>query len=125
MDLIVWSTVYSVSVEIIDEQHQRLMEMVNRLHRAQESNQGDDVTLRILDDLIEYTVYHFKTEEEMFEKSAYPNRERHISHHKALVGEVSKKVNDFKGNKEGIREQIMVFLTDWLKDHILAEDKEF
>jgi len=61
----------------------------------------------------------------MFQKYDYPAYEQHKSIHEKLIGEVEKNVDNFKCKDESTRENLMIFLTDWLKDHILGDDKKF
>ena len=125
MDLLIWSNHYSVSVDVIDEQHKKLMGLCNKLHRLIENKDADSKVQEVLSELVDYTLYHFQTEEELFSKVCYPHAKGHKAHHEKLVKEVSGVVERFNNGDTSIKETLMVFLTDWLKDHILKEDKAF
>jgi hemerythrin len=45
--------------------------------------------------------------------------------HKKLIAEVKNFLEMMNSNEESAKEKLMVFLTDWLKDHILGDDKKF
>ena len=71
MDLLIWSNHYSVSVDVIDEQHKKLMGLCNKLHRLIENKDADSKVQEVLSELVDYTLYHFQTEEELFSKVCY------------------------------------------------------
>jgi len=123
MDLLIWGHTYSIGNDLVDNQHKKLMELINTLHRI-ESGESDEDINDVLNELVNYTVYHFKSEEELQQKHNYPGYEAHKEIHKQLVSEVSKKLELLKTGDEAIKEKLMIFLTDWLKDHILGEDKK-
>jgi hemerythrin-like metal-binding protein len=125
MDLLVWSHTYSVGSEEIDKQHKKIMELLNSLHNANQAADAKNKVGSILDELVNYTVYHFGTEEEMFARLNYSDGEYHTQIHKKLIAEVQNFLEMMKANEESAKEKLMVFLTDWLKDHILGDDKKF
>ncbi len=53
--LIVWSKSYSVGVDVMDQEHKRLIDIINNLYSAMRSGRGKDAIGSILDELIEYT----------------------------------------------------------------------
>jgi hemerythrin len=66
MALFDWKEDYSVGVASIDDQHKRLIAWINRLHEAMTAGAAGNVMEQTLADLIDYTVYHFATEEKLF-----------------------------------------------------------
>ena len=66
--LIVWSERYSVGISRIDEQHQRLIDLINDLHGAMLEKQEEPELSKILDGLAAYAVSHFATEETLMKK---------------------------------------------------------
>lgn len=120
-----WSDALSVNIKEIDDQHKQLVSMVNQLHAAMLKGEGKIVVGPILAELTVYTVYHFKTEERYMEKYSYPNLQTHRLEHQRFV----KKVGDFETSydegKIALSNEVMRFLSDWLKDHIMGTDKKF
>lgn len=125
MELLIWSHIYSVGIDKVDEQHKNLIKMLNDLHKALTESDDRAAAKPFLDKLLDYTVYHFKSEEELFEKHSYPEIEAHKKIHSQLVQDAMNYVKEYESGSEAINEKLMVFLTDWLKDHILGEDKKF
>ncbi len=120
-----WSEGLSVQVKEIDEQHKNLVLMVNKLHEAMMNRQGRQVIGGIIDDLAEYTKYHFSTEERYMRQYRYPDMEAHIKEHKLFVQKVSSFKQDYDSGKLGVTIEVLNFLSNWLVTHISGTDKKF
>jgi hemerythrin-like metal-binding protein len=83
------------------------------------------VTGEILHRLIDYTVHHFSAEEKLMEKHNYPGLVAHRAEHKALTAKVMEFQNDFDAGNTTIAVQLMTFLQDWLRNHILSVDQRY
>jgi hemerythrin-like metal-binding protein len=114
-----------IGIDTIDEQHKELVRLVNQLHSAMKARVGMQESSEILGKLAEYTVYHFGFEEKLFDKYDYPDKEQHKKFHKNLVAKVVDFQNELKAGKAGLSMDLMLFLTNWLKDHILKKDKAY
>jgi hemerythrin-like metal-binding protein len=108
----------------IDSQHQKLIDLVNRLHDAMSKGKGRDVLGRILVELEDHTKYHFGTEEGLMDKHAYPGTFAQKQKHKELVGQLSAIMADAKQGKLTVTMETMNFLRSWLTDHIMGMDKK-
>jgi len=80
---------------------------------------------QILTRLADYTVYHFANEETLFEQQQYPDREAHKEDHDGLVAQVLEFKREFEEGKAALSMDLMQFLTDWLRDHIMKTDKAY
>jgi hemerythrin len=125
MALIEWDESLSVNVEELDGQHRRLIGLINDLNDAMKRGQGKEGLAVIIGELSSYAGDHFATEEKYFDRFAYPDSRRHKSEHTDFV----RKVTDFKGEFDSgqlaLSVQVMLFLKDWLKGHILGSDKKY
>jgi hemerythrin len=115
----------SVKVNIIDQQHKKLIEIINDLHDAMAAGQGKVVMDDVLGRLIEYTKMHFSTEERLMAQYAYPDRLVHEKQHNDLTSEVGQLYIKVKENKMSVTIETMDFLKNWLNHHILETDKKF
>ncbi len=125
MGVLDWSEKYSVNIREIDDQHKKLISMVNHLNSAMREGKGRDALGKILGDLIEYTRTHFAHEERLMHSNGYPDYVAHKAKHKWLtdkVGDLSKEYND---GKITISLEVMTFLQDWVKNHIMGTDKQY
>ncbi|MCX7822240.1 MAG: bacteriohemerythrin [Syntrophobacterales bacterium] len=123
--IMVWSKEYEVGVSEIDEQHQRLFKMVNDLNEAMARGQGKDVLDQILTGLVDYAARHFQTEEMYMRKANYPELDSHREIHERLANRVHEMVDRYKMGEVGLVIELLNFLQDWLKKHILGTDKRY
>ncbi|MBI5556001.1 MAG: hemerythrin family protein [Deltaproteobacteria bacterium] len=125
MAMLNWDDSYKVNVTEIDQQHQKLVAMINDLNDAMCQGKAKDVLEKILSGLINYTATHFKTEEKYFDKFAYPETAIHKKEHVDFVQKVSEFKDGFDKGKVGLSISVMKFLSDWLKNHIKGTDKKY
>ena len=79
----------------------------------------------LLAELTNYTIYHFRTEEGYMEKYSYPALQSHRLEHQRFVQKVGEFKSSYDAGTIGLSNEVMHFLADWLKDHILGTDKKF
>jgi hemerythrin-like metal-binding protein len=124
-DLMPWGDKLKIGISQVDEQHKELVKMVNELHCAMKMKMGAKEAGQILARLAEYTVYHFKTEEDLFEEHLYPERTEHKIIHDSLVEKVIEFKTEFEEGRAALSMDLMQFLTDWLREHIMKTDKAY
>lgn len=125
MAIIDWSDEYSVSVKEMDEQHKKLIAMINELNEAMKSGKGKDVMEKILKNLVDYTVTHFASEEKLMQSGDYPGYLAQKSQHEALTKQVIEFQTKYHEGKAVLSVEIMSFLKDWLVNHIKGSDKKY
>lgn len=125
MALLTWNNNYSVNIKKIDEQHQQLINLINELHDNMKIGKGKDVLGTIIKKLADYTVYHFKTEEKLFEQYNYPENRLHTEAHNVLIAKVKALQADFSSGKAILTMDVMTFLKEWLTGHIMGSDKKY
>jgi len=121
-----WSSDYSVGVAIFDDEHKKLIAIINSLYEAIHAGIDDDALSRITDAMVEYTIMHFRHEEMYFDDWAYPDAAAHIQAHGAL----RQQVMDFRGQVGGtdrhkLAEEMLTFLRQWLIQHIQVDDRAY
>jgi len=125
MALFQWDDSYSVGIAVIDEQHRKLVGMINTLDDAMRQGRGKSVLSGILSEMVRYTAMHFSTEEEYFKRYEYPGAGPHLEEHEKFTSKVSEFQKGFDAGRIGLSTDVMNFLTDWLKKHILGSDKRY
>ena len=125
MSLFTWNSMYATGIPTIDNQHKKLVELLNALFDGMKSGQGDQAAGKTLDELIKYTITHFSTEEQLFKKYGYPETEAHKKEHENLKTQALKLQSDYRSGKAQITMDVANFLRDWLKNHILQTDKKY
>lgn len=121
-----WDTNFETGIDIIDQQHQKLVKLINKL--AVQLAHGADQKLlnEVLDELSDYTVYHFTTEEAIWRKHL-PGEEMTAEHevtHQNFIDEVVKvKQACHTLCDDNVSKKVLSFLTHWLAFHILDTDR--
>jgi diguanylate cyclase (GGDEF)-like protein/hemerythrin-like metal-binding protein/PAS domain S-box-containing protein len=120
-----WNKNFEVGVPLIDDQHQKLVELLNVLagHLAYQS---DIPTLNnVFNDLAEYAIYHFQAEERIWQ-SFFPQdpwEAKHKDDHRRFLTTINKiMAGKTVRPLDEVIEEILTFLTQWLAFHILDTD---
>lgn len=126
-DLVKWSEKFSVNVEQFDNEHKNLLNIINKLNKATLEGEGINSVNEILDELIDYTAFHFKNEEELFQKYKYPYYKEHKKTHDSIIEKVLEMKDKFNENPddENVIYEIMELLKKWIINHILGTDKKY
>ncbi len=125
MALITWKEAYAVNITEVDNQHKKLVELINNLHDAMIAGKAKEVMSSILSGLVDYTLNHFATEEKYFDEYDYPESEAHKQQHSDLVSQVAALQKKHEAGERVLTIDVMNFLRDWLNDHIIDSDKKF
>ena len=125
MPLIQWSPDYSVNIKEIDEQHQRLIAMINDLHQSMLNGKSNQILQDLLQRLVDYTNVHFSYEEKLLETNNYPGYIYHKGEHAKFIKQVLDFQNRYQQNPTGLGIQIIEFLKSWLINHIQGTDKKY
>jgi len=123
--LINWAPSMSVSVDLIDEQHKKLVGMINDLYESMKIGEGKTKSGAILDEMSKYAKLHFATEEKYFRLYNYDETESHIAAHKAFIQKTKDFQEKYKKGEVGLSIELMNFLKDWLLGHIQKVDKRY
>ena len=125
MTFIKWRNSFSVGIDIIDEQHKKLIAIINELCVAQQQSTSQTIISEILDELVDYTNYHFSYEEKMLEERKYPDLGDQMDEHKEFVTKIATlHFEKVEGNLL-ISIKTLDYLKDWIINHILGSDMEY
>jgi hemerythrin-like metal-binding protein len=122
MSLISWSEKYATGFDSIDNEHKKLMDLLNKLHDGMMNHKTAEVLGPVLEELIKYTQTHFSHEEKLFAQHKYPQEASHKMEHKKLVEKVVELQNGLKNGSVTVSVGTLNFLRDWLNNHILKTD---
>jgi len=125
MVLIKWNEIYAVNIKEIDNQHKKLIELINQMYAAMRAGNGKEALNTVLSELVDYTVYHFETEERIFLQYGYSEYEAHKVIHDNLTRRTKKLKNQLDSGNNLITIDVMLFLSNWLNVHILEVDKKY
>lgn len=120
-----WNENFSTGIGLIDEQHQQLVAILNKLARHFVSGTSENASLeQIIAELADYADYHFRSEEEVWHRhfTGHPMLEAHEQAHHDFFEKI-KAIQSDRGSLEDFADELFGFLTRWLAFHILDNDK--
>jgi hemerythrin len=125
MAFMAWTDELATGISQVDEQHKWLVDATNRLHDALNQPTPDAAAVSdVLFGLVDYTYNHFIMEEELFQRLGYPETEAHKAQHNAFTGKVTALLQRHE-HGEPVTNETLVFLKDWLIQHIMKTDKAY
>lgn len=126
MALFTWSNLYSVGNNTMDSHHQKLFDIINRLHADLLAKKGQDALALTLKELLDYTKYHFGAEEDLMKKANYPGYDDQKKAHEAFIAQIVQYQTDLKNGKSlMVSANITNTLVNWLSAHIAQMDKNY
>ena len=123
MEYMKWTSDLDTGIDVIDNQHRRIVDYINQLHHAIETGSREEVG-EVLEQMVEYTLSHFAFEEDLQEESNYP----FVHAHKKVHNLFTKKMADFQQRfelGEDISRQLITLLRTWLVNHIKRDDADY
>jgi hemerythrin-like metal-binding protein len=123
MEQIEWKKDYEIGIEKIDLQHKNLIAILNQLNDFLSRGQliPQEEIQNLLVNLVNYTVYHFDTEEDIMLRNNYPNTKDHQIIHEQFKSQIASFLL-FYDQKNLEPSTISNFLKNWLLNHIAKED---
>ena len=122
---IVWKDEYSVGIERIDQDHKKLINLLNQFNMAYDYAMSEEYEREALNDLVSYTKYHFEREEKLMEENDYPDFESHKAQHQVMVAKVAAFASLYEEKGHESLDVVSDFLTNWLINHINGTDKAY
>lgn len=118
---------YLVGVELIDEEHRKLFSIIERandlIHEEHLHDKYDEI-IEILEELKDYTIFHFEDEEHYMREINYSGLDAQIHAHESFVDKLNEvDLDDVDENQEEYLNNLIAFLLSWLVNHILKMDK--
>ncbi|HOO71715.1 MAG TPA: bacteriohemerythrin [Spirochaetota bacterium] len=125
MAIIKWNDRYLVNIKSIDEQHIKLVEMINKLKISLSQNEDSEVIKSILVGMGEYAREHFDLEERFMRETDYPLFGEHKREHDYFKREIARFQKYFYAGRARLTAQILTFLSSWFKGHLMGTDRKY
>ena len=77
MSKFVWMNQLNIGIEVVDQQHRRIVEYINQLDDARANGLPCEGIAWLINDLVDYTISHSGFEESMQEEAKYPFAKSH------------------------------------------------
>ena len=120
-----WKDEYSVGIDSIDQQHKKLLNLINQLQTAVDYSTGEEFERDALDELVDYTKTHFSYEEGLMRDNDYPDFEPHKLQHEEMFKKVGEVLAEYEKDQDTAMHNAAEYLKDWLINHINGTDKQY
>ncbi len=120
-----WKDSYSVGIDSIDQQHKKLLHLINQLQTAVDYSTGEQFEREALDELVDYTKTHFTYEEGLMRDNEYPDFDAHKAQHEKMFKKVGEVLAEYEQDHDTAMGNAAEYLKDWLINHINGTDKEY
>lgn len=117
-----WTDTLSVNFRLLDADHKRLIELINKLHDASLIPGGGEGAQNAMSQLVDFTKTHFIHEETLMRKTAYPQFIPHKIEHDRLMKQIDDFRKRYAAGQVGLSQDTIVFLRTWLCDHLVKVD---
>jgi hemerythrin len=123
MILVEWDGSLILEVQQIDEHHEHLVSILNDCYSALMRHNHQQELLTIINELRDYTHYHFETERNLMEELAYPGKDHHLAAHETFTGSIAQFRERLQNGESLLAMELLNFLKEWLVDHIQKTDR--
>ncbi len=123
--LIHWNEKYFTTINSVDQQHEKLVQLINQLYKSFKMGNAHNEIQNYLKELVNYTEFHFGYEERYFAEFSYENITEHLAEHQHFVDKISEFQQQMIAGKAEVSYQLMRFLKDWLLYHIQISDRKY
>ncbi len=120
-----WGKKFELGVEDIDVQHKRWIEILNRFIDARQNGKEKEILQDILKEIVDYTRYHFETEEQHMQEHNYQLLSKHKQQHASLVSQIGNVIKTLNINETKAVVSLENLLKNWVLKHILTYDKMY
>ena len=117
-----WEKQFETGQPLIDAEHRLLVMFFRKLDVAIKTKENVTTISRIIIEVRKFVEFHFASEENLMSETAYPDLEKHRARHAELLLELNSMVARVASHRE-YPEDLLVFLNDWLRNHIANDDQ--
>jgi hemerythrin len=122
---VAWNSRYNTGIQIIDEQHQELFRIVERLRGSIQTGAERAVVESLLEDLVACSERHFASEEAFMGRFGYPDLTQHVSEHASMLTSLHELLAKLRESHQAMALMVLTFMEGWLKHHISDGDFGF
>ncbi len=120
-----WDVKYSVGISIIDEEHRKFIDIINKAIVAREQSDNPEEIKEVLKEMTDYVLTHFKTEEIYMIEFNYPEYKTHRNEHIGFSEKTLAYCNRVADGDSHFTNEIFESLKQWLVNHIQVTDKKY
>ena len=124
MTTIEWKTAYSVGVEQLDEQHHKLLQLINDLSLENPDADAKQCFV-VLNELVQYVQLHFSTEENLMKEHGYSELSSHHQEHEVFTEKLFEMHQEMCASGGKTFSDLTHYLKDWYISHVLGTDQGY
>jgi len=121
MSVVTWDTTLHLGFADIDDQHHRLIDLINEFDDAVHADQAGTVPASVIHDLLHYAIHHFSFEETLMDQHQLTCSRVHKDEHRQLLAQMRTIQADIESGAAQARE-LLVPLRTWLTEHLQHAD---
>ncbi|MBF0184044.1 MAG: hemerythrin family protein [Magnetococcales bacterium] len=123
-EILQWDASLSLGVAEIDEDHRKLIALLNELATHIAEHQAREELIVVLENLLSYTAWHFRHEERLMQTYRFPGYMAHKREHADLVQEATSFQQKFLAGEQDMTMDVVALLKDWVLHHVLQTDRQ-
>ena len=125
MGLIKWKKEFSVDIKQLDNQHKKIIKILNQILALHQNGKNEKEIEDILSNLTEYIKEHFRTEEELMLEHHYPGYDKQKQEHNQFIDRLFGFHKEYLKSRRLTTINLFNFVWDWFSQHILNLDKQY
>jgi len=125
MTVIDWSENLSLKIKLIDEQHKKLIDLINDFYDGINKSSSKEKIFEMINAMKNYAGFHFSTEENLLQRYNFPDYQNHRNTHDKFIVSVNNFEERFKSGKLLLSLEITNFIKEWITNHIMKTDKQY
>jgi len=125
MFFLAWEPKYELGIKSVDDDHKKLVTIIDELLGALSQGKGKEVVLPIIKKLEDYTLFHFRREEFYMKCANFAELPSHLIEHKRFVDRLKELKEKGMQNDVSVSVELMKFLKEWLINHIQVTDRRY
>jgi hemerythrin-like metal-binding protein len=119
-----WEQSLSIGIDVIDEHHRYLFDLINDLYVVVINKRGARHVARLIKSLDAYARIHFRAEEQMMNHYGYAGIDRQLHQHHAFEEKIAEFYEELHLNPLVAQFDVLSYLRNWLIHHIRVEDAQ-
>ncbi len=123
--MIEWDDKYSFGISIIDKEHKKFIDVINKAFVAKEHNDNPEEVRELSKEMANYALTHFKTEETYMKEFNYPEYQDHKEEHHDFTMTTIANLRKLNKGDYQITNEKLEYLKRWLVNHIQGTDKKY
>jgi hemerythrin len=124
MSMVQWNITLLLGIEEIDKHHKHLVDLLNLTYDEYKNRASAERVRHIVEELVEYSYYHFAAEERWMSETSYPELQSHKAEHDIFSTRVRELHANYRLNNS-LPLDVVSFLSNWFAYHIVGTDKKF